>query len=302
MKKPRPVAHPRIGSQKKDHREPLFTHLGDATFPLDIAASTPETLQKHMSAFDTYIARLTAPPPFSASSASWAMDAETKALVARACLHRGVASALLGMWPQARQDFTQVVDLAAGSAEARTASLFLALAYDIDQGDDELATQEWTHVLEDIETRGIPAGDQGSRLLAAQAYASRARISARQEEYAQTLLDCDRALTLDPECAEAYSMRGAARSHLGQTAAALQDCTRAIELAGWSVHYYRRCLVYKQAGEYARAFDDSDQACQMEPDNQRFQQERTDLLLLRLSKLGTHTPSPLPRDQKGGAA
>ena len=108
----------RIGSQKKQRSEPLFAPLGDATIPLDVFVSTPDALQKQINALDTYIARLTTPSRFAPSQGHRAMDAETKALVVRACLHRGVAYALLGTWPLAQQDFAHVVDLAAGTAQA----------------------------------------------------------------------------------------------------------------------------------------------------------------------------------------
>jgi len=282
MKKTKRMSRPRPGSPNEQKRAPLFAHLGDATFPLKLLGSTPDSLRKQISAVDTYIARLSTTPRRSTSQAHEEMDEQTRSLVARACLHRGIAQALLGAWPQAQQDFARVTDLATGTAEARTASLFLALAYDIGQSNDELAASEWTQLLEVIEARGIQEGDAKSRLLAAQAYASRARLSARRENYAQTIADCDHALALDPACAEAYSLRGAALSHLSQTEAALVDCSKAVELAGWPVHYYRRCLVYKQAGEYARAFDDIEQALEREPDNPLFKQEHTALLMLRI--------------------
>lgn len=289
MKSAKRASKPRIGSQKREQHEPLFAHLGDATLPLDVSENPPEVLQRQADALDTYITRLTTPSRFSSSQENGAIDAETKKLIVHATLHRGVASTLLGAWPQAQQDFARVVHLAEGTAHARTASLFLALAYDIDQGNDELAIQEWTRLLETIETREFQEAEAHSQIVVAYAYVSRARLSARQGEYLQTIADCDRALTYDSACAEAYSMRGAAYSYLEQGTQAEEDCSQAIALAGWPVHYYRRALVYKRQKKYQNALDDIKQACQMEPTNQLFQQEHLCILMYWIGNPTVHT-------------
>ena len=296
MNKSKHPPRQRIGSPKNRREQPLFARLGDATFPLDLAACTPDVLQRHIHALDTYITRLTTPSRATPFQRSRPLDAETKALVVRARLHRGVACALLGRWSQAHQDVAHVVEVDPGSAEARTARLFLALASEIDQDDHDRATREWTQVIESIETQGIGTEDTSSRILAAQAYAARARLSARRQDYTQAIADCERALELDPACAEAYSVRGAACGHLERTEAALADCSKAIERAGWPVHYSRRALLYKRTEAYARALADIEQACQMEPDNPRFHNERADILMRWLWQ--RVTPAPLPPEER----
>lgn len=279
----------RIGSQKKGQQELLFARLGDVAIPLDMSGSSPDALQRQVNALDTYITRLTTPSRFASSQEHGTMDVETKRLVVHAYLHRGVARALLGTWPQAQQDFARVVHLAEGTAQARTASLFLALAYDIDQGNNGLAIQGWTRLLKIIETSGVQEAEAGSRIIVVHAYVSRARLLARQGEYLQALADCDRALAHDSACAEAYSMRGAVYSHMEQGTRVEEDCSKAIELAGWPVHYYRRALVYKRQKKYQNALDDIKQACQMEPTSQLFQQEHLCILMYWISNPTEHT-------------
>jgi tetratricopeptide (TPR) repeat protein len=150
--------------------------------------------------------------------------------------------------------------------------------------------QDWTFVLTAIEHVSSHP-ERFSKELAAQGYTFRARLYCRQEHYKLAISDCDRALAFDERCAEAFSVRGRASSLLGKGEAALSDCTKAIELAGWPVHYYRRGLVHKQLGNYDQAFADFEQACQREPENMLFKQEHTELLMLRLVRMGVYAPS-----------
>lgn len=257
------------GGKQKQAKRPFFTYLGDTIIPFDPSEQGPEGLRKAVLALNTYIARLS----------SSRKDAVTDQSIIRARLQRGIALGLLGEWQTSLEDFVTITQLEPDTAQAHTAALFLALAYDMGPGQDEQAEEEWNRLLTLIEPQISPESDKDSLILAAHAYVSRARLSARKDEYSQAIADCDHALTFDPTCAEAYSMRGAAYGHLEQMERAVEDCSKAIGLAGWPVHYYRRALVYKRMREYQLALDDIKQACQREPTNQLFLQEQRAILM-----------------------
>lgn len=257
------------GGKPKNTR-PFFTTLGGTIIPFDPSDAGPEGLRKAVSALNTYIAR---------HSASSRRDPVIEQSLLQARLQRGIALALLQEWQTSLEDFLLLTQQAPATPEAHTAALFLALAYDVGSGQDDQAEDEWTRLLAQIEPQIGPESEKDSLTLVAHAYASRARLSARKDQYPQAVADCDRALAYDPTCAEAYSMRGSAYGHLEQMERAVVDCSKAIELAGWPVHYYRRALVYKRMREYQRALDDIKLACQREPDNQLFLQEQRAILM-----------------------
>ena len=256
--------------------QPLWAHLGDAIIPVDLSEQEPEALHKTVQVLDTALARL-------ASCAH--TDADTQQWMMRARLHRGVALCLLGSWQEASDDLAHIIEREPATAEAHTASLFLALAYDVGLQQDALAEQTWTRVLKTIETSLQPESEQASLLLAAQVSVACARLLARKGAFLQAIAACDRALSWDQNCAEAYSVRGAASGHVGQMDQAERDCRKAIELANWPVHSYRRALVYKRRGDYQRALDDITRACRMEPDNPLFRQERLIILMYWVGRL-----------------
>jgi tetratricopeptide (TPR) repeat protein len=258
--------------------EPVFIDLSDGTIPLKVDSPTvAEQLRRTMVGWSNYITRLS----------KGSMDRETTYLVARAILRRGIAHTVLFEWQAALNDLSQVISMHVGAAETNTAYYFRAMVHaELEQ--DEEALADWTRVLETIEQgssrqRGSEAFTQG---LVSDLYAYRARIYIRLERYAQAIADCDRALSLDPGCAEAYSVRGSAHSLLKQMDQALADASRAIELEVSPMQYYRRGLVYKRQADYEHAFADFDHAYQQEPENSHFRQERAELLRLRMIRSG----------------
>jgi len=221
------------------------------------------------------------------------MDTETKLLVARALLRRGVACILLEEWQPALSDLSQVIAMGVGEAETNTAYLYRARVQDA-LGQDKGSIYDWTYVLERIE-HASSQPERFAKELAAVGYTYRARLYARCENYKQSVSDCDRALVFDPSYAEAYSVRGGAYNHLEKWIQALSDCTRAISLEKKAIHFYRRGLVQKQIGNYDQAFADFEQAHQDEPENGLFNKEYTQLLMLRLIRMGvsaTHSHDP----------
>ena len=261
--------------KEKASPQPLFASILDGNIPSELNEETIRTLRAAMKAWTTYVDRL---------SSVHSMDTETKFLVARALLRRGVANTLLCEWHTAVSDFSQVITLDANEAETNTAYMYRAQANDALAYYEE-SMRDWTWVLMAIE-HASSQPERFSKELASQGYAFRARLYCRQERYTQAISDCDRALALDKECAEAYSVRGRAFSLLNKLTPALADCTKAIELAGWPVHYYRRGLVHKQMGNYEQGFVDFEQAYHQEPDNALFKREHADLFLLRLIQSG----------------
>ncbi len=266
----------RHSSRKAVSLEPLFVSLNDGSFPLSENVQNSEELHRAIAAWTTYIQRLSSP---------CRMDAETAWLIARALLRRGVAYLLVQEPEAALHDLSQVITMQVGEVETNTAYLYRAQVYDA-LGQDAASFSDWTAMLEAIE-RASAHPQRFPKELAAQGYASRARLYCGQENYTQAIADCDRALAFNAACAEAYSIRRRAASLLLKWTEALADCTRAIELAGWPVHYYRRGLVHEQMGNYDQAFFDVERAYRQEPDNERFAKEYAQLLMLRLMRMGT---------------
>ena len=250
---------------------PLFVSFHDGTLPFDeITAESAATLRKTMEGWSTYITRL---------SSSRSPDSDTTYLIGRAVLRRGIAHSLLNEAQDAVIDLTRVIHMKVGDAETNTALVYRAMAYDgLEQ--NEAAISDWTSLLAMISDTSV--SEQFLKELVPQWYVCRARLYGRQGNYTQTVVDCDRALVFDPMCAEAYSVRGRASSFLGKSEQVLIDCTKAIDLQGWPIHFYRRGLVYKDAGVYDLAREDFEQAHHLEPENELFAKEYAILALLQL--------------------
>jgi tetratricopeptide (TPR) repeat protein len=266
---------------KRDTR-PLFVDLSDALIPLVIGAEEQaEQLRRAMVGWSNYITRLSARP----------MDRETAFLVTRAYLRRGAGYWALCDWKAAVSDLTQVITMQVGEAETNTAYLFRARAFD-GQGADQEAIRDLTRTLEVCERAIAPK--QAARIspaLVAALYAYRALLYCRTSAFDLAAADCDRALTLDAECADAYSVRGSAYQHQGEAERALLDCNRSIQLEGRAIFYYRRALVHQQLRNYSQAFDDIDRALSREPANYQFNIARDELLRDSLGSLGLASPT-----------
>lgn len=79
------------------------------------------------------------------------------------------------------------------------------------------------------------------------AYNNRANAEIQLNEFKNSILDCDTALTLNPYNGKIYYNRGNARSYLGEYAAAISDYDSAISL-GFSSHlvFYNKGIAYTQ--------------------------------------------------------
>lgn len=101
-------------------------------------------------------------------------------------------------------------------------------------------------------------------------------------KYQDAIQDFDRALELDPSCAQAAYFRGVVRSVLEDYGAALVDYDLSLSINPFQ-HFalYRRAQAYWHIGDYAKVLSDCEAALRLEPQ----QRETEELKRLALAKL-----------------
>lgn len=100
--------------------------------------------------------------------------------------------------------------------------------------------------------------------------------------YPEAIADFDRALELDPRCAQAAYFRGVVRTVLEDYGGALSDFDLSLSINPFQ-HFalYRRAQVYWHLGDYAKSLADCESALRLEPG----QREAEELKRLALQKL-----------------
>ena len=101
-------------------------------------------------------------------------------------------------------------------------------------------------------------------------------------KYQDAIQDFDKALELDPSCAQAAYFRGVVRSVLEDYGAALVDYDLSLSINPFQ-HFalYRRAQAYWHIGDYAKVLSDCEAALRLEPQ----QREAQELKRLALAKL-----------------
>jgi tetratricopeptide (TPR) repeat protein len=105
----------------------------------------------------------------------------------------------------------------------------------------------------------------------AEAYNSRGIAYVKKDNIDQAIADYNKAIALVPEYAEAYNNRGAPYLKKGNFDQALADCNKAIELnPRYASAYYNRALVYFIIEQYAKSREDLHRAqalgCEINPE------------------------------------
>jgi putative GTP pyrophosphokinase len=100
--------------------------------------------------------------------------------------------------------------------------------------------------------------------------------------YQEAIKDFDKALELDPRCAQAAYFRGVVRTVLEEYGAALADYDLSLSINPFQ-HFalYRRAQAYWHIGDYAKVLSDCEAALRLEPQ----QRETEELKRLALEKL-----------------
>jgi putative GTP pyrophosphokinase len=110
----------------------------------------------------------------------------------------------------------------------------------------------------------------------------RGMASFSKGKYQDAIQDFDKALELDPSCAQAAYFRGVVRSVLEDYGAALVDYDLSLSINPFQ-HFalYRRAQAYWHIGDYAKVLSDCEAALRLEPQ----QRETEELKRLALAKL-----------------
>jgi tetratricopeptide (TPR) repeat protein len=125
----------------------------------------------------------------------------------------------------------------------------LGFAY-VSWGDEKQAIREFTRAIE------LAARLQGS-LNASMAYSNRGAALGKFEDYQRALVDCNKAIELNPKNKAAFVNRGLAYHGLKEDKKAIADLDIAIELdSNCEKAYYNRGLYYYESEEYKKAIAD----------------------------------------------
>jgi len=93
-----------------------------------------------------------------------------------------------------------------------------------------------------------------------EAYYERAELYRKEKKYDKAIDDCTRAIEINPKSYKAYSTRAFVYQSKGDRDNAIADYTKAIELSPKNVDnfadYYMRVQLYKNKGDYRRAFNE----------------------------------------------
>jgi len=106
--------------------------------------------------------------------------------------------------------------------------------------------------------RALSWCDEGLKLHARDPFLhlSRAVALRARERLPETLISCEKAISLRPTCAEAWDKRGAALQELGRPQEALQSFALAVELRpDFSAAYHHAGLVYLQTGQFSPGWE-----------------------------------------------
>jgi tetratricopeptide (TPR) repeat protein len=92
------------------------------------------------------------------------------------------------------------------------------------------------------------------------------RLAANREVNGRTIADYDKAIRLNPNCADAYCERGDFYYEMAEYSKAVADYDRAIELVPNDADaYYSRGCTYGEMCEYEKAIDDFSKAIELDP-------------------------------------
>ena len=87
-------------------------------------------------------------------------------------------------------------------------------------------------------------------------------------DYPDAIVECNRALDLNPQMAAAYHVRGIAHRNSGDVENAIADFSRTIELVpGYVAAFINRGVTYYDQGDYDRAIKDYDRAIELAPND-----------------------------------
>jgi tetratricopeptide (TPR) repeat protein len=104
------------------------------------------------------------------------------------------------------------------------------------------------------------------------AYSNRCSAYTQKHDTEQAILDCDKAIELDPQSAEPYESRCWTYIDKGEYDRGITDCDKAILLDPKFARAYRsRCQGFIYKGEYDRATPDCERAIEFKPDAKSFE-------------------------------
>jgi tetratricopeptide (TPR) repeat protein len=240
-----------------------------------------EELCETVLAWSEYIERLEREKP---------QDERTRQLLIAARRKRGMAWGILGETELAIQEFQWVLSVATAAQERREARLLLG-NISAEAGQDELAIEQWSAVLAELEQ----ASTREAKRLPIDLprfYLYRGMLHARQEQYEQAVADCDRALRHFPGWAEAHSVKGLALAYLGDLDAGLTHCARAVELEPGARIVHRRGVVYRMRQQEVEALADFWRAWELDPTDEQLRLDLWRMLLSGAVSLLSSLPLP----------
>lgn len=191
-------------------------------------------------------------------------------------ISRGTEALQRSQYSEAIENFTKVVELKPGHAEAY-----------YDRGNAYGGQGEYDRAIQDL-TKAIELNPDY-----AEAYALRGGIYNIQNEHDRAIQDSTKTIELNPEHPRAHAIRGAAYGSQGEYDRAIQDLTKTIELnPDDATSYAIRGRIYNIQNEYDRAIQDSTKAIELNPNYvaayyarglawlhlQRWQEARSDLI------------------------
>jgi len=156
--------------------------------------------------------------------------------VAAVYLDRGVAYYNQGNFSQAMMDFNKAVTL---------------------KPDDH-----FTRIISEL----TQAKDMGQSTHKVRPYINLGSAYYQQGDFIQALSNYNKAIEINPGCADAYYGRGNVYSQLGDLPQALSNYNKAIEIdPGYTDAYYNRGNAYAKQGDFAQALSNYDRAIEIKP-------------------------------------